>query len=159
MEKEEQQVVEKPQEEQPKEVQKKRDYFKQNFVIFFGYNGTSFHGLQRNPDVVTVEDLLEKALFEAELITEQNVGDLKKLGWKRASRTDKGVHAAMNAVSCRLIMKDKYLQEGITEEQKSQGKSKLKFLLDRDKIINVLNSYIHKDIRIFGKIQKPRKKS
>lgn len=137
--------------EQPKPAQTKRNYFKQNFIVFFGYNGTSFHGLQRNPDVITVEDLLEKALFEAELIAEQNMGDLKKLGWKRASRTDKGVHAAMNAISCKLIMKDKYLKDDITEEQKSGGKSMLKFMLNREKIINVINSYIHKDIRIFGK--------
>lgn len=129
----------------------KREYFKQNFVIFFGYNGTAFHGLQRNPDVKTVEDSLEKALFEAELISEQNFGDLKKLGWKRASRTDKGVHAAVNAVSCRLVIKDIYLKDEVTEEDKAQGKLKLKFMIDKDKLIGVVNSFIHNDLKIFGK--------
>ena len=128
-----------------------RNYFNQNFIIFFGYNGEAFHGLQRNPDVLTVEDSLEKALFEAKLITEDNFGDLSKLGWKRASRTDKGVHAAMNAVSCRLIILDEYLKDDIKEEDKKEGKGKLKFMMNRKKIVDVINSFIHKDLKVYGK--------
>lgn len=94
---------------------------------------------------------MEKALFEAELITEQNYGDLHKLGWKRASRTDKGVHAAINAVSCRLIIKDIYLKDGVKENDKLNGKGKLKFMIDREKLMGVINSFIHKDLRVFGK--------
>ena len=43
----------------------KRDYFKQKFNIFFGYNGQKFSGSQKNPGVETVEEALEKALSES----------------------------------------------------------------------------------------------
>jgi len=43
--------------------------------------------------VRTVEEEIEKALFEIGSIHECNYGDLKKIGWTRATRTDKSVHA------------------------------------------------------------------
>jgi len=58
-----------------------------------GYNGSNFSGSQKNKDVRTVEDQIEKALFRMGSISEFNFGDLKKIGWSRATRTDKSVHA------------------------------------------------------------------
>jgi tRNA pseudouridine38-40 synthase len=49
-----------------------------------------------------VEDVLEAALFQAGLITESNVGEIRKSGWSRSSRTDKGVHAAGVICSAKL---------------------------------------------------------
>ncbi len=46
----------------------------------------------------TIEGDLERALFESELITSENFDNLKKIGWQRASRTDKGVHAVFNGI-------------------------------------------------------------
>jgi tRNA pseudouridine38-40 synthase len=58
-----------------------------------GYNGIDFCGSQKNKDVRTVEEEIEKALFKARLIAKHNFGDLNKIAWNRATRTDKRVHA------------------------------------------------------------------
>ena len=47
----------------------------------------------RNIDIRSVEEELEKALFAIGGIADYNFGDLKKIGWNRATRTDKRVHA------------------------------------------------------------------
>ena len=38
--------------------------------IIFGYNGRSFHGSQKASGVVTVEEKLEKAIFDGGLVSE-----------------------------------------------------------------------------------------
>jgi tRNA pseudouridine38-40 synthase len=43
--------------------------------------------------VRTVESELENALYKVGAIAEYNYGDLKKIGFSRATRTDKRVHA------------------------------------------------------------------
>ena len=62
-------------------------------AIIVGYNGTDFCGSQKNPGVRTPEEELEKALFKINCISKFNFGDLKKIGFTRATRTDKTVHA------------------------------------------------------------------
>jgi tRNA pseudouridine(38-40) synthase len=128
----------------------KRDYFKQKMVFFVGYNGAAFHGLQKNPGVVTVEESLEKTLHEAGFISDDNFGDFFKSNWTRASRTDKGVHAAMNGVALKVNIHDKFLSDEVTDEDRAQGKLKLKFMISQEKVTNAINSLIHKDIRVFG---------
>ncbi len=66
---------------------------KQRIALLVGYNGSDFSGSQKNPGVRTVEEELEKALYRLGVIAEFNFGDLKKIGWNRATRTDKRVHA------------------------------------------------------------------
>lgn len=85
--------------------------FKIKVAILFGYNGRSFHGLQKAAGVVTVEESLEKALFDAQFIPVHNFGNLKKIGWGRTSRTDKGVHASVNLIKCNLEISEEYLLE------------------------------------------------
>jgi tRNA pseudouridine38-40 synthase len=77
--------------------------------MIVGYNGSEFFGSQKNKQVRTVEEQVEKALFNLNLISEHNYGDIKKIGWQRASRTDKSVHALQNVFSCKihLAMKDR----------------------------------------------------
>lgn len=58
-----------------------------------GYNGTDFSGSQKNKEVRTVEGEVEKALRDMKGIAPYNFGDLKKISWSRATRTDKSVHA------------------------------------------------------------------
>ena len=86
--------------------------FKVKVAILFGYNGQGFHGLQKAENVPTVESHLEEALHSAGFITDRNFGNLKKSGWSRGSRTDKGVHAAVNCISCKLIIPVSYVTEG-----------------------------------------------
>ena len=75
---------------------------KRKYAIIHGYNGHDFCGNQKNKEVRTVEGVLETSLFKARYISECNFGNLSKIGWMRASRTDKGVSAVMNVVSCKL---------------------------------------------------------
>ena len=49
--------------------------------------------MQRNPGARTIEGELEKALFRAGAIAEGDLGDMWKIDWMRAARTDKGVSA------------------------------------------------------------------
>ena len=66
---------------------------KRKYGVCFGYLGSSYQGLQINPGAMTVEAVLEKALFLAGGIEECNYENLQKIGWTRAARTDRGVHA------------------------------------------------------------------
>jgi tRNA pseudouridine38-40 synthase len=75
---------------------------KRKYAICFGYTGTNYQGLQINPDAMTIEAVLEKALFLAGGIIEQNFGNIQKISWSRTARTDKGVHALTQCCSMKL---------------------------------------------------------
>mmetsp|Transcript_41183 Transcript_41183/g.47474 ORF Transcript_41183/g.47474 Transcript_41183/m.47474 type:complete len:441 (+) Transcript_41183:27-1349(+) len=77
---------------------------KKKFAVYFGYNGEKFVGLQLNPGQYTVELVLEEAMFKAGFITKENHKNLKKIGWSRATRTDKGVHAVVNYIAAKLMV-------------------------------------------------------
>lgn len=66
---------------------------KTRIAMIVGYNGINFHGSQKNKGVRTVEEEIEKVLFQMHLIAKHNFGDLNKIAWNRATRTDKKVHA------------------------------------------------------------------
>ncbi|KXZ42898.1 hypothetical protein GPECTOR_112g268 [Gonium pectorale] len=81
---------------------------KRSVALHLGYVGTAFNGLQVNrlsacPDS-TVEAVLERAVFGADLIAESNFGDLKKIKWTRNSRTDKGVHSVATVCGLRVLL-------------------------------------------------------
>ena len=71
-------------------------------AMIVGYNGSDFSGSQKNSNVRTVEEEIEGALFDIGVINKLNFGDLKKIGWSRATRTDKSVHALQNTFSCKV---------------------------------------------------------
>jgi hypothetical protein len=77
---------------------------KKTYALNIGYCGTSYQGLQTNEGAITIEGLLERALFLSGGIKECNFGNLQKVGWTRAARTDKGVHAIGQCVSMRLTV-------------------------------------------------------
>ncbi|CAM9496113.1 unnamed protein product [Chrysoparadoxa australica] len=79
---------------------------KRKVGLVLGYVGTHFSGLQMTPgqDIRTIEGVLMEALFNAGAVTEANSGDLNKIAWGRTSRTDKGVHAQKNVVTCKLLL-------------------------------------------------------
>ena len=52
----------------------------------------------------TVEAELEKALHKVGMISDFNYGDLRKVGWGRATRTDKKVHALQNTFSAKVLV-------------------------------------------------------
>lgn len=75
---------------------------KARIALIVGYNGCDFSGSQKNPDIRSVEEEIEKALHKMGAIADYNFGDLKKIAWNRATRTDKRVHALQNVFSCKV---------------------------------------------------------
>eukprot|EP01064_Diplonema_japonicum_P003391 TRINITY_DN12194_c0_g2_i1.p1 TRINITY_DN12194_c0_g2~~TRINITY_DN12194_c0_g2_i1.p1 ORF type:complete len:420 (+),score=123.62 TRINITY_DN12194_c0_g2_i1:63-1322(+) len=82
---------------------------KKPYAIALGYVGTGYQGLQYNKGFKTIEEDLMNAIHKAGGISADNMvsgnsgmNALQKIGWMRASRTDKGVHAVMNLVSLKL---------------------------------------------------------
>ena len=61
--------------------------------------------LDRNPNAKTIESDLFEGLCRAGLVSAENSVDPKKIGWMRSCRTDKGVHAAGQVVSFKMLMK------------------------------------------------------
>jgi tRNA pseudouridine38-40 synthase len=148
-------------------------------AIFFGYNGTRFHGLQKvESNLPTVEAELETALHELGLIPAFNYGSLSKSSWGRGSRTDKGVHACLNTVKCKIFVPERFLKKDAPQAvenqeetkienvdlddadkekllQEEKAKKKLNFKprkskVDWEMLIKELNSRIDKDIRVFA---------
>ena len=105
---------------------------KRKYAIIHGYIGINYSGNQKNPGVKTIEEELENALFKSGFISPCNYRKIQKIDWMRASRTDKGVSAIMNVVSCRL---HKY-------PDLNENEMKLK-----------VNSLLPKDIKIFRFIE------
>ena len=71
-----------------------------------GYAGTGYKGMQINGAEKTIEGDLFKAFVEAGAISKANADDPKKSSLVRCARTDKGVHAAGNVISLKLIVED-----------------------------------------------------
>eukprot|EP00965_Chrysotila_dentata_P165530 5466470-Pleurochrysis_carterae.AAC.2 len=80
---------------------------KQHMCIVFGYCGTNYYGLQSqqaegDPEHPTVSDVLRQAFLKSGAIAPSNFVPLHRTKWRIASRTDKGVHAALAAVSFKM---------------------------------------------------------
>ncbi|EGZ26507.1 hypothetical protein PHYSODRAFT_308307 [Phytophthora sojae] len=75
---------------------------KRRYGLWVAFCGKNYSGMQMNEGVKTIEAELERALFEAGGIAESNYGFLQKIGWSRAARTDKGVHAAGQLLTAKL---------------------------------------------------------
>eukprot|EP01041_Mallomonas_annulata_P005471 gene5471-11008_t len=77
---------------------------KTKYAVCFGYLGSAYQGLQMNPGAISVESILERALLLSGGIQEANYGNLQKISWTRAARTDKGVHAVANCCAMKLTI-------------------------------------------------------
>ncbi|KAJ3203328.1 tRNA pseudouridine synthase 1 [Entophlyctis luteolus] len=75
---------------------------KQRMAVLFGYRGSGYKGSQLNPGQNTIEKELMDAFVAAGCVTEAN-NDAKKVGLNRCARTDKGVHAAGNVISLKMM--------------------------------------------------------
>jgi len=101
---------------------------KHKYALCLGYLGTNYQGLQINPGALSIESFLERALLLCGGIIEQNYGNLQKIGWTRAARTDRGVHALSQCCS----MKIKIVDGGVSE------------------FIKNINLFLPNDIRVFA---------
>lgn len=75
---------------------------RRNHVIMLGYLGKDYYGMQRNPQMKTIEEDLVTALLKADLITMEHFENLRAINFQRAARTDKGVSAIGQIVSLKL---------------------------------------------------------
>ncbi|KAI0182557.1 tRNA pseudouridine synthase A [Xylaria flabelliformis] len=88
---------------------------KRKVAVMIGYSGTGYHGLQINHNLKTIEGDLFGAFVAAKAISKANADDPRKSSFVRCARTDKGVHAAGNMVSLKLIIEDPDIVQKINE--------------------------------------------
>ncbi|KAJ5103009.1 TRNA pseudouridine synthase [Penicillium argentinense] len=93
---------------------------KKKAAILMGYSGTGYFGMQLNENQKTIEGDLFAALVAAGAISKANAEDPKKSSFVRCARTDKGVHAAGNVVSLKMIMEDPDIVDKINEKLSPQ---------------------------------------
>lgn len=88
---------------------------KRKVAVMVGYAGTGYSGLQMNHTEKTIEGDLFAAFVAAGAISKANADDPKKSSLVRCARTDKGVHAAGNVLSLKLIIEDDGLIDKIND--------------------------------------------
>jgi tRNA pseudouridine38-40 synthase len=112
---------------------------KKKVALMMGYSGTGYFGMQlyvpsdlllcdhcvltenyRNENQKTIEGDLFAALVAAGAISKANASDPKKSSFVRCARTDKGVHAAGNVVSLKMIVEDADIIQKINEKLSPQ---------------------------------------
>ncbi|KAI7226635.1 pseudouridine synthase [Hortaea werneckii] len=86
---------------------------KRKVAVLIGYSGTGYKGMQITPHEETIEGDLFKAFVKAGAISKANADDPKKASLVRCARTDKGVHAAGNMISLKLIVEEDDIVEKI----------------------------------------------
>ncbi|KAL4910196.1 hypothetical protein BDW74DRAFT_49463 [Aspergillus multicolor] len=93
---------------------------KKKVAVLIGYSGTGYKGMQLSTTEKTIEGELFTAFVAAGAISKANAADPKKSSLVRCARTDKGVHAAGNIVSLKLIVEDPDVVEKINASLSSQ---------------------------------------
>lgn len=93
---------------------------KRKVAVLIGYCGTGYHGMQVNPPHKTIEGDLFDAFVKAGAVSADNANDIRKSSFIRAARTDKGVHAAGNVISAKLIVEDPDIVAKINAELPEQ---------------------------------------
>ncbi|EME84829.1 uncharacterized protein MYCFIDRAFT_135121 [Pseudocercospora fijiensis CIRAD86] len=93
---------------------------KRKVAVLIGYSGTGYKGMQISGTEKTIEGDLFHAFIKAGAISKANAEDPKKTGLVRCARTDKGVHAAGNMVSLKLIVEDDDIVQKINAELSAQ---------------------------------------
>lgn len=70
--------------------------------LLMAYSGVNYFGMQRNPEMKTIEEDLLVAMLKNKWITEDGFQQAQNIQFQRAARTDKGVSAARQCVSLKL---------------------------------------------------------
>ncbi|KLJ10963.1 tRNA pseudouridine38-40 synthase [Blastomyces silverae] len=93
---------------------------KKKVAVMLGYSGSGYKGMQLSTTEKTIEGDLFTAFVAAGAISKANATDPKKSSLVRCARTDKGVHAAGNVVSLKLIVEDSDIVQKINEQLSPQ---------------------------------------
>lgn len=75
---------------------------KRKYLMLMGFAGSNYSGMQRNPDVNTIEEELLKAMHKNKFIDDDAFQVPQNIQFQRAARTDKGVSAARQCCSLKL---------------------------------------------------------
>eukprot|EP00966_Prymnesium_polylepis_P152418 3520727-Prymnesium_polylepis.1 len=126
----------------PSEADEPRNV-KRKVALLLAYNGAAYQGLQKNPDAVTVEEALEKAIHRAGGISDDNFGTLQKVSWSRAGRTDKGVHAVGQIIGLKLMLHPEPMIERINSELEGEAIR----ILGCERVINSFCAHTHCEAR------------
>ena len=120
-------------------------------AILCGYNGINFFGSQKNDNVRSVEAELEKGLFAMKMISDFNFGDLKKIGWGRATRTDKRVHALQNTFSAKvLVAKRPYVTVRDENGKVLEYRNNVGLEEHLEELRTELNAILPNDVKVFS---------
>jgi tRNA pseudouridine38-40 synthase len=93
---------------------------KRKVAVMIGYSGTGYKGMQIDNKQKTIEGDLFNAFVKAGAISKANADDPKKSSLVRCARTDKGVHAAGNVISLKLIIEDDDIVQKINDNLTEQ---------------------------------------
>ncbi|KAI9706811.1 MAG: tRNA pseudouridine synthase 1 [Bogoriella megaspora] len=93
---------------------------KHKVAVLIGYSGSGYKGMQINYNEKTIEGDLFHSFVKAGAISKANANDPKKSSLVRCARTDKGVHAAGNVISLKLIVEDEDVVEKINSHLSPQ---------------------------------------
>lgn len=102
---------------------------KRKVALLLSYCGAGFHGMQKNPEVETIELRLMEALaaikaIRPDLKNEFLNNNNNQISFNRAARTDKGVSAARQVVSLKIVANEDFIKS--------------------------VNDHLPKEIRVFG---------
>ena len=114
------------------------------YAIGIAYCGEEYFGSQIQPgDLITVEGEVQRSLVSAGLIEASLLNEHKAdFFWSRAARTDRGVHACMNVISCRLDeTKIKHSSSGVPISTKNP------LCISQGDFIEHLNKFLPESIR------------
>ncbi|KAL9117309.1 MAG: hypothetical protein Q9187_006154, partial [Circinaria calcarea] len=102
------------------EIEKEERRPKRKVAVMIGYSGSGYKGMQLNHHEKTIEGDLFGAFVAAGAVSKANADDPKKSSLVRCARTDKGVHAAGNVISMKLIVEDKDIVQRINDNLSPQ---------------------------------------
>ncbi|KAJ2902966.1 hypothetical protein MKZ38_010618 [Zalerion maritima] len=93
---------------------------KRKVAVMIGYAGTGYKGMQISKTEKTIEGDIFAAFIASNAVSKANADDPRKSSFVRCARTDKGVHAAGNVISLKLIDEDPDIVDKINEKLPDQ---------------------------------------
>ncbi|KAK0525236.1 tRNA pseudouridine synthase 1 [Tilletia horrida] len=134
---------------------------KRKVAVFFGYCGIGYNGLQINPGVKTIEGDIFDAFCKVGAVSKDNAVNPAKVALQRSARTDRGVHAAGNILTLKLILDAPGVPAALAaaatasadenaEEKATTGSSSSSSSSAADSLVKAVNSMLPPIIRLWG---------
>jgi tRNA pseudouridine38-40 synthase len=131
---------------------------KRKVALLVAYLGTDYNGFQINPGQKTLQAELEYAIWRAGCLDPRNVGYPHKYSWSTSGRTDKGVHACAQVVSCKLAFPapptDAGSAHGDTHHNEQVSTSSIIDTLSQSR--ELINRYLPASVRVLDLVRTTR---